>query len=137
METSTRPEEIARLVMELSRSLTSHFEGQLAELNLTIPQAMLLRHLGDALPMNAAAGKLHCDPSNMTGIVDRLEARGLVERRQLGTDRRVKHLVLTEEGRRVKDEVDVILSFFPGVSALSITDQAALRDLLTRSLDSA
>src|SRR2546422_10871704 len=99
MAKATRQEDIARLVLDLSRNLTRHYEARLAELHLTIPQAMLLRQLGDALPMNEAAGKLHCDPSNVTGIVDRLEAPGLIDRRHLATERRVKQLALTPAGR--------------------------------------
>ena len=122
------------MVMDLSRSLVSHYEAELAELHLTLPQAMLLRQLGDALPMNAAAGKLHCDPSNVTGIVDRLEARGLIERQHLTRDRRVKHLALTPAGRRTRRRVDAILSAAPGVSELGAADRAALLTLLGRSL---
>src|SRR4029077_882031 len=96
------------------------------ELHLTLPQAMLLRQLGDALPMNEAAGKLHCDPSNVTGIVDRLEARGLIERQHLATDRRVKHLALTPAGRRLRRKVETILSAAPGGSHLGAAGQEAL-----------
>ena len=131
---SEKADEITRLVMQLGHSLTSHFESELAELELTFPQALLLRQLGDALPMNQAAGRMHCDPSNVTGIVDRLEARGLIKRTQ-GTDRRVKHLVLTAEGRRLKRRVDALLADVPGVASLSASDQTTLRDLLRRSLE--
>jgi len=134
MAKATKQEDIARLVLDLSRSLTGHYEAKLAELHLTIPQAMLLRQLGDALPMNEAAGKLHCDPSNVTGIVDRLEARGLIERRSVPTDRRVKQLALTPAGRRLRQRAEAILSTAPGVSDLPAGDQAALLALLTRSL---
>ena len=127
----TKQQEIVRLVMDLSRNLMSHYDTELAELNLTFPQAMLLRQLGDALPMNQAAGKLHCDPSNVTGIVDRLEARGLIERRHLTKDRRVKHLALTPAGRRLRRRVEAILSAAPGVSDLGASDQAALLNLLS------
>jgi DNA-binding MarR family transcriptional regulator len=130
----SKQEDIARLVLDLSRTLTGHYEAKLAELHLTIPQAMLLRQLGDALPMNEAAGKLHCDPSNVTGIVDRLEARGLIERRHLATDRRVKQLALTPAGRRLRHRAEAILSTAPGVSDLPAGDQAALLALLSRSL---
>jgi DNA-binding MarR family transcriptional regulator len=126
----TNQEQIVRLLMGVSRTLTSHYDAKLAELHLTLPQAMLLRQLGDALPMNEAAGKLHCDPSNVTGIVDRLEARGLIERQHLTTDRRVKHLALTPAGRRLRGKVEKILSAAPGVSNLAASDQAALLDLL-------
>ncbi len=132
MAKSANPEEIVRLLMDVSRTLSSHYDAKLAELRLTLPQAMLLRQLGDALPMNEAAGKLHCDPSNVTGIVDRLEARGLIERQHLTTDRRVKHLALTPSGRRLRHKVEAILSAAPGVSDLDRSDQAALLTLLGR-----
>ena len=48
--------------------------------------------------MSALAAALQCDNSNVTGIVDRLEAQGLVERRPAAHDRRVKTLVVTTEG---------------------------------------
>jgi DNA-binding MarR family transcriptional regulator len=126
----TNQEQIVRLLMDVSRTLTGHYDAKLAELHLTLPQAMLLRQLGDALPMNEAAGKLHCDPSNVTGIVDRLEARGLIERQHLTTDRRVKHLALTPAGRRLRIKVEKILSAAPGISDLAASDQAALLGLL-------
>ncbi len=128
----TNQEQIVRLLMGVSRTLTAHYDAKLAELHLTLPQAMLLRQLGDALPMNEAAGKLHCDPSNVTGIVDRLEARGLIERQHLTTDRRVKHLALTPAGRRFRGKVEKILSAAPGVSDLAASDQAALLRLLAQ-----
>src|SRR4030081_1042478 len=86
-----RQEEIVRLVLELSKTLVSHYQARLADLHLTSPQAMLLHQLDDPLPMNEVAGKLHCDPSNVTGIVDRLEGRGLIERQHLTKDRRGEH----------------------------------------------
>ena len=51
------------------------------------------------LPMNELAALLACDNSNVTGLVDRLEARGLVTRQPSPEDRRVKHIVLTDAGR--------------------------------------
>ncbi len=130
MAKSSSQEEIVRLLMDVSRTLSSHYDAKLAELHLTLPQAMLLKQLGGALPMSEAAGKLHCDPSNVTGIVDRLEARGLIERQHRTTDRRVKHLALTPAGRRLRGKVEKILSAAPGVSNLAASDQAALLGLL-------
>jgi len=43
--------------------------------------------------------------SNVTGLVDRLEARGLAERRELEGDRRVYRVVLTATGRKLMDEI--------------------------------
>jgi DNA-binding MarR family transcriptional regulator len=130
----SKPQDIVQLVLELSRTLMNNFDSRLADLNLTFPQAVLLHQLGEALPMNEVAGKLHCDPSNVTGIVDRLEARGLVKRQPSPTDRRVKNLVLTPTGKRIRRRVDAILSEIPGVGTLAAADQTALRDLLARSL---
>ena len=47
------------------------------------------------LPMGVLAEILQCDASNITGVVDGLESRGLVERRVSTKDRRIKHLTLT------------------------------------------
>lgn len=135
MPTPPDAKEIHRLVMELSRTLMIRFDAAVAALGLTVPQAMLLRQLDDGMPMNEVAEALHCDPSNVTGIVDRLERRGLVERRKLETDRRVKQLVLTPEGRRMKRRVESILAAAPGLGRLPDADRAVLRDLLKRSLE--
>src|SRR5437879_4491794 len=127
-----RQEEIVRLVLELSKTLVSHYEARLADLHLTSPQAMLLHHLDDPLPMTEVAGKLRCDPSNVTGIVDRLEGRGLIERQHLTKDRRVKHHALTDEGRRLRRRVETTLSSRPGLSAAPAAAQAALHDAALR-----
>ena len=133
MATETN-QDVFRLIVQLSRQMTSEFEEQLAELDLTGPQAQLLRQLDEPLPMAGAAERLHCDPSNITGIVDRLERRGLVQRNSAPGDRRVKELELTAEGRRMKTRVDEILAGMSALEALDATDRQALTDLLNRSL---
>src|SRR5919198_6325726 len=59
---------------------------------------------GGEVPMSSLADTLLCDASNVTGIVDRLEARNLIERRAAPHDRRVKLLALTDEGTRLREE---------------------------------
>jgi len=132
--TNESDQDVYRLIVQLSRKVTSEFEEQLAQLDLTAPQAQLLRQLEEPLPMVGAAERLHCDPSNITGIVDRLERRGLVERKSAAGDRRVKQLELTDEGRQVKAKVDEILAGMSSLEALNPTDRGALADLLSRSL---
>jgi MarR family transcriptional regulator, organic hydroperoxide resistance regulator len=110
----------------------------LNELGLAPMQAMALQHLepGTPLPMSALAGALQCDNSNVTGIVDRLEAAGLVERRAAGHDRRVKTLVVTEHGEQVRAQLEQRMSVPPpALATLSEEDAAALRDILRRALD--
>jgi DNA-binding MarR family transcriptional regulator len=85
--------------------------------------------------MNELAEALACDASNVTGLVDRLEARGLVERRAAPGDRRVRTLVLTPDGIHVRARVIRGMSEPPpGIKGLSPEDQRALRDLLRRAI---
>ena len=74
------------------------------ELELSPIQCHVLHLLepGRPLPMGRLAGMLGCHASNVTGLVDRLEARGVVQRRPSGDDRRIKVLDLTPEGSRVR-----------------------------------
>jgi DNA-binding MarR family transcriptional regulator len=127
-------EEIVHLMFELTRRVFCYLESQVTDMDLTGPQAFLLRHLDAPMPMNQVAGKLHCDASNVTGIVDRLEGRGLVERRAVPNDRRVKQLVLTEKGMRFRRRIEACLATVPGISALPDAEQEALRDLLLQAL---
>jgi MarR family transcriptional regulator, organic hydroperoxide resistance regulator len=88
------------------------------------------------LPMHELATMLACDNSNVTGIVDRLEARGLVARQPYAQDRRVKHVVLTPLGVELRDRVRARLAEPPAaITRLSAADQRRLRDLLRAALD--
>jgi MarR family transcriptional regulator, organic hydroperoxide resistance regulator len=109
----------------------------LTELGLSFQQSMALMRLEpDApLPMSALAQALQCDNSNVTGIVDRLEAAGLAERRPAERDRRVKAVVLTPKGESVRDEVRRRAGKPPPeLAALSEEDAVALRDILRRAV---
>jgi MarR family transcriptional regulator, organic hydroperoxide resistance regulator len=99
-------------------------------------QALMALHPGKALPMSALAGMLACDASNVTGIVDRLEARGLIERREDPSDRRVKMLAVTPEGSRFRAKLGRRMAKPPApITELSQADQRTLRDLLRRALE--
>jgi DNA-binding MarR family transcriptional regulator len=105
------------------------------ELDLAPMQVRALLALGGPVPMSALAGVLHCDASNVTGIVDRLEDRGLVERRVHPEDRRVKLLVLTPQGAALRERMRARLAEPPAaLAALSEADAGALRDVLRRAL---
>ncbi len=124
-------EEAWRLMVELVFSSIS-FPEVAAGFDLSPPQAHLLRLLGGAeIPMSAMAGHLHCDASNVTGIVDRLEARGIVERHADARDRRIKRLALTEAGVRLRAEfMDRLLETPPAIASLSAAEKRALRNAL-------
>jgi len=74
--------------------------------DLTAPQVGLLRLLDQPVSMRAFAEELACDPSNVTGLVDRVERLGLVERVPDPGDRRIRMLTLTPKGRRLRDEIN-------------------------------
>jgi DNA-binding MarR family transcriptional regulator len=109
-----------------------------AEFELSPMQAHVLRLLepDQPLPMRALAGKLCCDPSNVTGIVDRLEERGLVQRQSSPADRRMRVLVVTEDGAQLRGRMLERLAAPPEpIARLSESDQRALHDILSRAMD--
>ena len=108
-----------------------------SELGLSFQQSMALMQLepGVPLPMSALASAMQCDNSNVTGIVDRLEAAGLAERRAAEHDRRVKTIVLTSRGEALRAEVQLRAGQPPPeIAAMSREDAVALRDILRRAL---
>ncbi len=126
------------LLSRLMMSRKGHMLETAAALELSPPQMWALRHLepGVPLPMSALAGLLHCDNSNVTGIVDRLESRGLVERRPAEHDRRVKHLVVTEAGAGVRAQVDARMNQPPpGFERLTAEEQRRLAALLRKLVE--
>jgi MarR family transcriptional regulator, organic hydroperoxide resistance regulator len=135
--TSSPAAEAWALMQRLFGPQRKRFMALAAEHELSPPQLGALKalHPGRPLAMSELAGILGCDNSNVTGIVDRLEYRGLVERRPAEHDRRVKLLVLTEAGRELRDELGDRLHAPPEALAdLSVADQRALRDILARAL---
>src|SRR5207249_8768241 len=84
-----------------------------AEYGLKPPQFFALNALDEPAPMSSIANMLRCDRSAVTWITDRLEERGYVKRQSDPRDRRVKLLVLTDEGRRVRAEIRARLAAPP------------------------
>jgi DNA-binding MarR family transcriptional regulator len=77
------------------------------EHELTLPQlyALIFMNADKALKMNELATLLHCDPSNVTGIIDRMFAQKDIERRENPNDRRAKLVSLTPKGVDLQSEV--------------------------------
>ena len=106
------------------------------EFDLMPPQQMVLGLLDEPRTMGELAQDMHCDNSNITGIVDRLTERGLVERRAVEGDRRVKLVALTDEGRAIHDELVRRRSEPPPeIVALSESDLRRLHRIFTQALD--
>jgi DNA-binding MarR family transcriptional regulator len=95
-----------------------------------------LRMLDEPRTMSEVAHFLHCDNSNVTGIVDVLEEKGLATRRPDQRDRRVKLIALTAEGRRVRARLMRAVEKPPAwIEGLSEADRRTLRDLLRRAAE--
>ncbi|THA33187.1 MarR family transcriptional regulator [Streptomyces sp. A1277] len=126
--------EVIELIGTVVARYYEEYEQAAAAHSLTGAQARVLGLLSvEPLPMRRIAQKLKCEPSNVTGIVDRLEARGLVERRPDPADRRVKLAAPTERGASTALQLRDALDFArEPLAGLSEADRTVLRDLLRR-----
>ena len=126
------------LLVRLFFAQRSNLPPLAAELELSPAQCHVL-HLIEPdrpVPMGRLAETLSCDASNVTGLVDRLESRGLVRRRPSTGDRRVKVLVLTPTGSRLRALLLDRMTAPPATfERLSLREQRALVRILTRLLE--
>jgi DNA-binding MarR family transcriptional regulator len=124
--------EVVELIGAVVARYHQEYEEAAARHGLTGAQARVLSLLAlEPLPMRQIAHRLKCEPSNITGIVDRLEARELVAREPSPGDRRVKVAAPTQEGARVARSLRDSLDFArEPLAGLSRDERLALRDML-------
>ena len=94
-------------VLHAAHAAEAEVEAKLNAVHLSMAKLMALKALseaGESLPLGQLAGRLSCVKSNITQLVDRLEADGLVARKLDPNDRRTKLAVLTAAGRKACDE---------------------------------
>ncbi len=91
------------LLARTARSLKRALEGRLSEHNITATQYVVLEVLRerDGVSLSLLGRKLYFDNPTITGIVDRMERDGLVERRRIANDRRVINVFLTAKGKEL------------------------------------
>ncbi|MFE5584050.1 MarR family winged helix-turn-helix transcriptional regulator [Kitasatospora sp. NPDC056531] len=122
-------DQLAQAAAEYYRS----FATVAAARGLTLMQGKMLSLLRRPMPMRTLADLLGCDASNVTGIVDRLEAHGLVRREVDPADRRIKRVTLTEEGERTVHEIRAeLLTTLSGLDELGERDRRTFQRLLSR-----
>lgn len=126
--------EVCLLVTELAKQIDDHLRSHLHGLGLTPSQAMALRELGSPLTMRELAGRMACEASNVTFVVDRLEAGGLVERTAHPDDRRAKRVRLTAEGRSLRARLVRQLTKDSPLDALDAQDRLQLEGLLAKAV---
>ncbi len=135
--TTAAPAAMAFQVLEAAREVEARLESALSGVGLSLAKFGVLARLmeaGEPLPLGCLAERCSCVRSNMTQLMDRLEAERLVERVQEPNDRRSVLASLTETGReryteaaRVLETADQIL-----FASLGDVERAALRLLLQR-----
>ena len=89
-------------MLHASSVLESRAEARLSDVGLSLAKLAALRCLtqaGESIPLGQLAERLACVKSNVTQLVDRLEADGLVSRTADPNDRRSRIAVLTDAGR--------------------------------------
>ena len=139
LEAAEEPTDIDAIVEAIvylyteSRRITKDVAGRFG---LTGPQLAVVKMLEPVgkLSLSALSAKIRARNSTVTGIIDRMEREGLVERRRSENDRRVIHIVLTKKGRELAREIDVepVQIFRRVLSELGTRDATDLRRILTR-----
>jgi DNA-binding MarR family transcriptional regulator len=127
------------LMFEVFKASKPYMEAVASAFEMTPQQVHALKNLTSERPMamSELATSLGCDASNVTSIVDKLESRGLVERRSTDRDRRVKSLLLTSAGIELRSRVhERMQSPPPAIGNLSPADQQALCAIFERALAS-
>ncbi|MEU1606532.1 MarR family winged helix-turn-helix transcriptional regulator [Micromonospora matsumotoense] len=129
--------ETVRRFLHVAGAIRQDQEAALAALGLTPAVARALYELDPDRPSPARdlAARLACDRSNVTSLVDRLEQAGLVTRRVDPIDRRQKALLVTDEGRRVREQVREALSGARLLVGLTIEELSTLRELVGKVSD--
>ena len=131
-----RAETTAQLADQLFNFMplvVKHVNESLEELGMTNTDYWAIRTIDGPMPMSELAHCMEFDPSYVTIVADRLEKLGLVERQPHPTDRRIKNLVLTAKGNRLKKNIPGTLWTEPNTfSALIDAEHTQFAKLLTK-----
>ncbi len=133
-------QEISRLISRIFIHLDDSDRQLMRLFGLSVTQFWALVHLEDeeGRSLSELANMLICDKSNVTSIVDKLEAAGLAERRQgKAGDRRYTRVILTQQGQQLRKRAVLAREFLvkSRISPLSTTDQQQLVISLQRLAD--
>ena len=111
-ETESVIKDIVGSIRKLVRAVYLDSQKMSRQFGLTGPQSIVMRLLLNNGPMSSAnlSRMMYVTPSNITGIIDRLEKKDLVKRMAKQGDRRVTLIALTETGkglsRRLPDPIE-------------------------------
>jgi MarR family transcriptional regulator, organic hydroperoxide resistance regulator len=130
--------EIAGCFFDLIGRIVGQAEQLAQGLGIPSPFIKALHTLECPMAMKELGKRMHCDPSFVTLVTDMLEKRGLARREPGLTDRRIKNIVLTEDGLALKHKVEAeITARMPWNTALSEDERAQLLALIRKMLAAA
>lgn len=138
MDTQTDPlllsEQLCFALYSASHAMTRTYRPRLEALGLTYPQylVMLVLWERDDMSVGALGDRLGLDSATLTPLLKRLQARGVIDRRRDQADERVVRILLTDEGRALKDVARRIPLEIAGTLDLSRDQLADLRGTLKR-----
>lgn len=130
-----KPVMVANIVDEIRRVfqvLTEQTRKIEHETNLTGPQLWVVKMLKETSPMKVSdlARRMYLHPATMVGLLDRLEAKGLVKRTRSEKDRRVVHIDLTAQGLELEVNSPEVVQYLlvKGLEALSDKNLKSISD---------
>lgn len=113
-DTTTSPGcALTLLLLDAARAVETRAEGALAEAGLSLAKLGALRHLvlaAEPLTLSHLAERHCCGKSNVTQLVDRLEADGFVARVADPDDRRTIRATVTASGRAAYERANALLA---------------------------
>jgi DNA-binding MarR family transcriptional regulator len=124
--------DVLRHLIGVVHAMKEHVMSIAKEFDLTLTQLDAIKNLGEPCSQRELAEHLHFDASNVTDIVDRLEARGLVTRTVDPSDRRIRRVVPTAEGEAVRRKLFERAVAEAPINSLTAAEMTKLRDLLAK-----
>lgn len=130
--------EVYRTLKYAHQQLKKDLRRKLTTKGVTWPQFHALYHLNtEGVPVNELASELHCNASNITGLIDRMRENGWVYREHSKKDRRVWLIKLTEEGMDFKNKIfpEHLKNIQKRMQTLSQTELVTLKKLLNKLIN--
>jgi DNA-binding MarR family transcriptional regulator len=124
--------DVLRHLIGVVHAMKEHVTSIAKEFDLTLTQLDAIKNLGEPCSQRELAEHLHFDASNVTDIVDRLEARGLVTRTVDPSDRRIRRVVPTAEGEAIRRKLFERAVAEAPINSLTAAEMTKLCDLLAK-----
>jgi DNA-binding MarR family transcriptional regulator len=135
-DTLAAKEDVLIAIRKIIRATDLHSRQLTKTVGLTAPQLLVLQAIRDlgAVAISRLSSEVSLSQATVTTILDRLEKRGLVDRRRSEQDKRVVHALLTDEGRAVVESAPTPLqeAFSVRFEQLETWEQSLILSALQR-----